>query len=386
MPRLLNRYIFTEVCIPFLLTLSVLTLTALLSKVVKLVELTVVHGAGLGFIAGFIASALPSFLVYTIPVSFLVAVLVAFTRLSSESEIIAMKASGISLFTLARPVAVAAVLAYAAALVITLYLFPWGNLNLKAMAMEAARGRLAAGLEEKTFYDRFNNVVFYVDRIDAETGEMHGLFISEQNPGGPTNVFFAREGVFSPSDGEGSVYLKLTDGTVHRQGRGSDAYGLMRFSNYVLELGLPSGRGALLRNRSNRELYTSELVERARKAGAAGRDASPYIIDLHKRFALPASIFVFALIGVPLGLQRVRSSRLAGFSLSLGVMLAYYVTSTALEAAGEYGHLNAIAAVWGSDVIFALVGAYIFVRAARDRPFGPARLFSRRPRVEKGAH
>ncbi|MCC6502103.1 MAG: LPS export ABC transporter permease LptF [Deltaproteobacteria bacterium] len=376
MPGILSRYIIKEISVPFFLSLAILTATALLSKAVKLIELMVTQGVGGSFIFWFIASIVPSFLIYTLPISFLIGVLVAFTRLSSDSEVTAMKASGLGLTAMLRPVMICAFFVYAATLVVTLYLFPWGNLNLKTLFFDASRERFISGLEEKTFYDRFKGIVLYVDKINARTGEMEGLFISERGSTKESNVFFASKGVFSPATERQTVYLKLNDGSIHRQTRDGKAYHLVGFASYTLELGL-AGQAVSPAQKHNRELYTGELMDRAGDAEARGADPAPYLIDLHKRFALPASVFVFALLGLPLGIQKIRAAKLSGFSTALGVVLVYYVMSTAFEAIGEAGSLNPIAAVWASDVIFLIAGIFVFLRADKDRPLSPLTFRSR---------
>lgn len=369
MPRIINTYIFKEIAVPFLLSLAILTATALLSKVIKLVELMVTHGIGISFIFWFVLSVIPSFLIYTIPISFLIGVLIAFTRLSSDSETVAMKASGLSLFNLMRPVLFLALLAYIATLACTLYLFPWGNINLKRLMFDAAKTRLVSGIEEKTFYDRFKGAVLYVDHLNPKTGEMEGIFISQAQPGGESNVFFAQKGIFSPSTDQFSVYLKLEQGTIHRKTETNSAYHIADFATYTLELSLTGGESAVnTADKPNRELYISELSKRISDIKAKGQNPASYIIDLHKRFALPASVFVFAILGVPLGIQKIRAAKFTGFSVALGVILIYYVVSTAMEALGDNGALNPVLAVWGSDILFAIGGLYVFYKAGKDAP------------------
>lgn len=367
--RTLNRYVFREMAVPFLLSISILTLTALLSKVIKIIELMVTHGVGASFVLKFITSVIPSFLIYTIPISFLIGVLIGFTRLSSDSEVTAMKASGVSLFNLMRPVAALALIAFAATLACTLYLFPWGNLNVKKLLFDAARSKLVSGIEEKTFYDKFKGVSLYIDHVNTKTGEMDGLFISQSGGAGEPTLFFARSGVFSSSFEGISVYLKLNEGTIHK--KTDDAYHLIDFSTYTLELSLTDGGPITSGDKSNRELYSGEMKKKIEAAKAKGEDPGPYVIDLHKRFALPFSIFVFAIVGVPLGIQKVRSARFTGFSIALGVVLSYYVTSTAFEAFGNKGGINPVFAVWASDMIFAVFGLYVLYRAGKDKPPAP---------------
>lgn len=370
MPGILSRYILKEISVPFALSLVILTATALLSKAVKIIELMVTQGVGGSFIFWFMASVAPSFLIYTLPISFLTGVLVAFTRLSSDSEVTAIKASGLGLTAMFRPVMLLALLVYALTLGVTLFLFPWGNLNMKALFFDASKDRFISGLEEKTFYDRFKGIVLYVDKINARTGEMEGIFISERGGKEESNVFFATKGVFSPATERYTVYLKLNDGAIHRKTRGGGTYHIADFASYTLELGMAGQPGAAV-NKANKELYPGELMGKARAAEAKGQDPAPYLVDMHKRFALPASVFAFALLGLPLGIQKIRAAKFTGFSIALGVVLAYYVLSTAFEALGEAGSMNAIAAVWASDAIFLGAGLYVFSRASREKPLSP---------------
>lgn len=372
MPRRLSIYISKEIAVPFVLGLVILTATALMSKAIKIVELMLTHGVGPSFIFWFVVSVAPSFLIYTIPISFLAAVLIAFTRLSSDSEVTAMKASGLSLFTLMRPVLALATVVFLVSLAFTAYVFPWGNLNLKKILYDVGRTGFTAAIEEKTFYDSFEGAVLYIDHYSPADGSMEGVFISESDGKGGTTVFFAPRGVIAPSRTKDAAVVRLNDGTVHRKPKEESEYHIADFSSYTLELKLTGGAApsADPSQRSNRELYPDELAEKARMMAAEGHDPGPYLIDLHKRYALPASVFVFALIGVPLGVQKVRTAKYTGFSTALGVVLVYYLVSTALEALGEGGLVNPYLAVWGSDIIFGAAGMVVLYLAARDMPVG----------------
>ena len=101
------------------------------------------------------------------------------------------------------------------------------------------------------------------------------------------------------------------------------------------------------------------------------------LVDLHKRFSLPASAFIFALLGVPLGMSKIRSARFAGFSIAIGVLLIYYMLSTGLEALGDSGALNPMLSAGGSNIIMGGAGLYIFYMTARDRPITVFRMASR---------
>lgn len=367
---ILSRYILREMWAPFILSLVILTAISLLTKAVRIIELLLVQGVGGWFIAWFVLSVLPSLLIYTLPVAFLVGVLVAFTRLSSDSELTAMKSSGLSLYAALRPVLLFAAVVFSASLLVTLYLFPRGNLSLKNLVYEASKERFVSGLEEKTFYDSFRGFVIYIDKINVKSGDMEGIFISESGGDGEPNLFFAAGGVFSPATDRQTVYLRLNDGVMHRKAEGDGAYHIADFSSYTLELGL-SGQPGAAGEKRNKEMYAGELRNSIELARASGEDPSRHIVDLHKRFAIPSSVFVFALLGVPLGLQKIRVARFTGFSIAIGVVLVYYLLSTGFEALGESGSMNPYVAVWATDLIFLAAGLFVFSRTSADRPANP---------------
>ncbi len=377
MPRTLSKYIFRETAVPFLLSVSILTVTALLTKVIKLIELLVTRGAGVTFAAWFVLSVIASFFVYILPVSFLIGVLVAFTRLSSDSEITAMKASGLSLFGIARPVLFFATAAYILNLAFTLYVFPWGNMKTKTLLLDTAKTRLVSGIEEKVFYDRFKGAVLYVDHI-TEDGEMEGIYISQEEDSqkkvGPM-MFFAEKGEFIPSEDASTLFLKLFNGTIHSKPSGAEAadgaYHIARFSTYVVELKLPGIEPAIGLNKGDKELYINELLDKIKVLKAKGQDASRYILELHRRFALPASVFVFALLGIPLGIQKVRVQRFTGFNIAIVIVLIYYILTTALETLGKNRMLPLWLSVWGANFIMLAVALYFFYRRAVDAPLNP---------------
>lgn len=380
MPRILDKYVFRETAVPFLLSISILTVTALLTKIVKLIELLVTRGAGITFAVWFVLSIIASFFVYILPISFLIGVLVAFTRLSSDSEITAMKASGLSLFGIARPVLFFAVIAYAVSLAFTLYVFPWGNLKAKTLFLDTTKTRLVSNIKEKVFYDAFKGAVLYVNHM-TDDGEMQGIYISEegtekrQGIGNGPMVFFARKGVFMPSNDDSTLFLKLFDGAIHSRPHDAaakdSAYHIARFSTYIIELKLPDIGAASMLAKGEKELYINELLDRIKSMRSKGQDTLKFVLELHRRFALPASVFVFAFLGIPLGIQKVRVQRFTGFNIAIAIVLIYYILTMIFETLGKNGMLPPSLAVWGANIIMFMAAVYFFYRAAMDAPLNP---------------
>src|SRR5262249_17808299 len=145
----------------------------------------------------------------------LLGVLVAFGRLSSDSEITALKTSGVSLYQLLRPVALFALLIYIVALGLSVYARPWGNSLLRNALYEIAKTRATAGLKEKVFNDDFSGLVIYVDHIEPPGDRLHGILISDSRDPSQRNTIFANVGILVPNEPLHLLTLRLLGGSMH---------------------------------------------------------------------------------------------------------------------------------------------------------------------------
>jgi len=146
MHRLINRYVLKEIAIPFCMILFVLTFVLLMGKILQVMDLMINKGIGFADIARLMLYLLPSFLMFTIPISLLIAILIGLGRLSGDNEWTVLKMSGVSLYQLSYPVACAALVAFLMTLATTIFLVPYGNLASKALLMDMARQKASIGI------------------------------------------------------------------------------------------------------------------------------------------------------------------------------------------------------------------------------------------------
>ncbi|MEE9542978.1 MAG: LPS export ABC transporter permease LptF [Thermodesulfobacteriota bacterium] len=374
MSRLLSAYIFKEILVPFVLATVILTATVLLSKTLELIDLVVGHGVGPGLILKFIISLLPTFLTNIIPIAFLISIIISYSRFSSSHEIIAMKAAGIGLTTHLKPVMSFAAVLFIILIALTTYINPWGFNNIKKIMYDVARTKTTAGIEEQTFNNRFKGVVLYVDHMAEDGFSMEGVFISQRDSGKGETLIFAKRGHFAPSSEDLSVSLVLEEGTMQIPEKASlvesnePPFHLLKFQKYSLSLEHKQKLNAPIHKRPNRELYLPGIIKKIEMERANGGAASSTRVSLHKRFALPASVFIFALLGIPLGIQRVRSAGFTNFSVALAVIIFYFALSQTFESIGKDAGINPVLAVWASNIILAASGVYLFYRTAKDQP------------------
>ena len=370
---IINRYLMREITGVFVLGLTIFTLVLLMGRMVKLMEMVVANGVPLAEVIRLIIFLLPSFLVLTIPMAFLLAVLLAFGRLSSDNEITVLKASGLSLAALVPPVLMTATVAALFTLFISVVAVPWGNTGFKQMTMEVARKYAASAIRERIFRDDLPGIVLYVDQFDEPQRTMRRVMIQDsRDPARPLTIF-AKSGLITSDDAQGVLRILLKNGSIHTQQ--NNDYRLIAFGEYLLTA--ESGRSTPL-VRTEIDMGVAELLQGMASVTLGPATRIKMTTELHSRFAFPCAVFVFALLAVPLGLSNHRTGKASGFTISIIILLVYYVLLSFLRTLAEKGGISPLVAVWLPNVLFFVLGLGLFGLASRELTVRSAlgRLFS----------
>src|SRR5215471_19466533 len=166
MGKILHRYIFREVVTPFILGLGIFTFVLLIARLLKLIEMVVNRGLPATQILELLGYLMPQFLEVTVPMAMLLAILIAFGRLSADAEMVAMRSSGLSIYQLAPPIIIFVAMTTLLTAVLSMYARPWATRNLKHELWEIARTRATAGLRPQVFNDEFPGLMIYAEQID----------------------------------------------------------------------------------------------------------------------------------------------------------------------------------------------------------------------------
>ncbi|OIP93653.1 MAG: LPS export ABC transporter permease LptF [Syntrophobacterales bacterium CG03_land_8_20_14_0_80_58_14] len=371
MHRLINRYVLKEIAVPFCMILFVLTFVLLMGKILQVMDLMINKGIGIADIARLMLYLLPSFLMFTIPISLLIAILTGLGRLSGDNEWTVLKMSGVSLYQLSFPVACAALVAFLMTLATTIFLVPYGNLASKALLMDMARQKASIGIREKVFIDDFQGILLYAERIPAHGNFLEGVLISDSRIGREPSTIIARRAYLVSNPDTMVITLRLEDGSTHMVDAGLNRYRKMDFRFYDVRLDLASALYAEKKNgtKSSTEMSLSELATTLGNRGLKEEALRELAIELNKKLTVPLSCLVFALIGMPLGIRGHRSVRARGFTLGLFLVLAYYLLRLSGEALVETGRLSPILGTWTPNLIFAAAGTLLFSLSARELSF-----------------
>ena len=374
----IHLYIIREITSLFLLGLAVFTMILLMGRLIRLTELVVSHGVPVGDVSRMILYLMPSFLVFTIPMAFLLAVLLAFGRLSSDNEITVLKACGISLRQLMPPVLLCGVCAALLTLAASTVGMSRGNSAFKELSVRVLKQNLAATIREKVFWDDVPGIVMYADRYDEISRSLRGIIIYDMRDQSRPLTIFAESGSLGAPAGGALFRLSLRNGSIHSAG-GRGEYRLISFGEYAMSMGTSGEDSGVSRNEL--DMGISELL------GGIERQTTPRPIrlkmqaELHSRFAFPFACIVFAVIAVPLGIENRRSGRSAGYATSIALLLCYYLMQSLARTLAERGALPPLFALWATNALFLGCGWYLLVRASQERgPLFPSfrGLFRRR--------
>ena len=369
MKRIISFYLMKEVTGPFIIGISIFTFIFLMNSILRLTELVVNKGVKIVDISKLILYAMPSFLIFTIPMAFLMAVLTALGRLSGDNEITAMKGSGISLYQLVTPIMALSFMCFVLTAFISIYSLPKGNYSYNNLIYNMVKSKANIGIQERTFNSDFEGLVLYVNEIPVRGKKLRGILVSERRGTGEPHTIFAKEG-YVLSDPESMIItLRLIDGDIHRAGKDLDTYQRIGFSTYDINLDL----GMIIKERvsSSRKYKEMSLAELREKAKILRENnMNPYhpLRIFHERFSFPFACLVFGLLAVPLGIQSRPSGKFWGFVLSLGVIVVYYVFLTGGEVLAKNGKMPIHIALWMPNLFFGVLGVYMLYKTANESP------------------
>ncbi len=312
MNRLLDRYLFRELCSPFLLGTLMLTLLMLLYQLLRLTEWVMDKGIHLGTVVELFLKLLPSFFLLTLPMAVAFAAIIAFNRLSFDNELIAIQASGVGFFRLLQPVFAFAVVTGGATLLMGVLAHQWGASSIKSVAIRMLKEKIGVGLDAGRFTEILPGLMIYTESKPTPT-EMSHVFIYDGRSAAHPRIIAAKKGVLinQQEQENGSVGIELAEGVMHADNRNGDH--LMTFGTYSLKMRPP---------RDDNGIPTSR--------GSSTRPAEA--IAFHKKYALAAAAFLFAFMGVPLGLLSGKAGRLGAIALGIGLILLYYALNTVGDA------------------------------------------------------
>lgn len=361
--RLIDRYLFREILTPFGLTLGTLMLALLTDQLLRLVQFVINRGVDFLSIAKVFAAILPPFLVMTIPAGVLIGVIITFNRLSSDNEIIALQATGISLLRLLRPVILFSLVAFSVTFVLSHWSQPWTGRSLKGIGRTLLKSQIGLILDSGVFNEPFEDMIVYIDQIPSPT-HLKGILIHDlRNPDVPV-LTLADEGWVTSGLKDNVLGFQLSKGNQYRFNKADeDRTQHIKFGKYEFKVDLNPflKRERLLQERLGPDQLRQAIEEDPENASRYRRHLGEY----YKNYAFPFSCLIFGILGVPTGITFQRTGRLGGFAIGLILGTTYYF----LLLLGDYLAISGMVvprfAAWVPNLIMIGVAAVLFFNTSR---------------------
>ena len=313
-----------------------------------------------------VALSLPHIVVLTLPVAFLLGLLIGIGRLSADSELTALRASGVDLLSLYRPIGLLAVAIGAATLALMLGVVPRTNHLLYAMKLRLSSFAFAQRIQPGVFSPEIAGLRVYAEGASSDRRELTGLIISDRSSAEGERLTLAKRGWLELEEDQGRLWLRVEDAETHHLQDGGTRYDVTSFSQHRMVL-QDNGPTRGVTEKQIREQTLRELLDRAAARTRRPEERRLALTEVHKKFALPAACLVFGLIGLPLGIVNRRGGRAAGFAVSVAIVLLYYALLATGEARAIEGRMSPALAMWLPNLLLLAFGAFALARVRRDK-------------------
>jgi lipopolysaccharide export system permease protein len=364
----LYKYIVNEIWPMFLASLFVSVFIIVATRMLSIMELIVNRGVNAGHVGRMLLYLIPDIVMFAMPAVSLMAVVVAFLRLSADSEIISLKSCGISLYQMLPPVVILSFLALVVSLSVSIIAVPWGNRSFKDVIFQIAESKADLGIKERIFCEPFNGVVFYVNSYSTRDRIMKDVFVVDRRDAKITNTIIAEEGRILSYPQQRIIKLHFLSGAISTVDKNLDSARSIKFDVYDMNIGLKDIMSALAsRKKAPKELSVKELIKQINIAPKGELKYNEMMIELLEKFSIPIAVFLMGIIGVPLGVQIRARGRSAGIGISLVVFLVYYMCLAGMRSICETGNVSPTSGIWIPDIFLIISCIYLLQRVANER-------------------
>ena len=361
--RILDKYIFREVFMTFLFGICAFSAVFIGSGTLfQIARYITDYGASLQAVVKIFILGLPGVIMWTFPMSMLLGTLLTFGRLSGSSEITAMKSCGISFSRIAAPAIFMGLVVSIGAIAFNEYVVPWANSAYRDVVAYEIQGNTTMKTQEHIILkdieqDQIKRLV-YARLYDADTQTLQGVTMQDFDTNG--HVRHVENAEYA--DWSGTAWT-MHNGMLYDIAEGKSEH-TIRFDTQVLPV-KADPKQIVREQKDPEELTMKELKAQIEIMRTQYVDTKKLEAELYQRLTVPMASLIFALIGVPLGLQPNRNSSSAGFAMSVIIIFVYYALMTMGNALARSGAMAPLLAVWMPNIIGLIAGAVLIRRASR---------------------
>lgn len=360
--RILTRYIFKELVAHSLLGLVVFTFVLYVRPLSQILELVARRDLPATQDAFLFLLLLPRILVITIPMAVLLGTLIGLSRMSADSETIAIRATGIGKAQFLRPVLMFALCGWVLTSWMSLYLAPAAARSLEQSEAGLAAAQASYEIQPRVFIEQFPHLLLYLKDVASSNTQWRGVFVVDRSQGNEVKVTLAESGRLVNDDASGQTMLYLQNGATHEfDPQHRQQYTVTSFDKWQVPI---SERTETAEHRLTPSMRSpAALIEGLHTP----EERHAAMVELNYRLALPVACLVLALVGVPIGLISRKGGKAFGLMLSILLVFIYYVLMASGLNLAKEGRLGPITGLWMANVAFAIAGLMMLRQINRVR-------------------
>lgn len=370
-PLLLYSYLAREMLAPFFASFIIMNSIFFLVKLIPFLDLVLEFDIQFADFIRSIAYLFPNMLLYSIPMAAMMGIIIGFTRLSNDAEILAFKACGISLYRAIPPVFLVALMISGLAAYVSITLIPAGEIAMKQLFYQLTKEKIDKGIKEKEFTAALGDLVVYVENIDKATNDWQQVWVSDTRDKKTPTITMAQRGKMYTNINTMTVTIDLFNGSLHRTDSGQNQIILFDRYRVNIPVKLPATKKTTVGADS---MTLKQLLQAAEQHGINTERGRDFLIDYHKRLVLPVGCLIMSLMALPLGLQAGPGRRANGIPLGLGFFIIYYVLYTLGKILSEDTNIQVGLAMWIPNIFFLGLTAAAITRVANEKSLLPTTL------------
>ena len=368
---IISRYILKEMIPPFVVINFFLIFVFLMMSILEITNYIVNYKLSLIACLQYLLYHLPFSMQFIIPMSVMMSILLTFLRMSSDNEVIAFKASGISIYQMIPPVMLFCLFGCLLTGWMAIYAVPWGWSSKRSLMEQVIASSFEIGLKERTFIESFDGRMIYVNQIDKSTAKLVDVFVEDRTKPDLVSTIVAPEGRLLSEPNSMLFKLQLINGIINQVNiRGQEwSINQSKFENY--EINLDVKRALEKRKGSSKHRLEMSLKEmRQYMDTKLQKDVKYYraLMDYYKKYSIPVACFVMGLLALPLGFQSTISKRSYGLMLGLLFFVLYHILLTAGRSYGEIGQYPPIIGMWLPNFLLGGLALFLLFQTGEERP------------------
>lgn len=364
--KILKFYVLKEFIPPYVGSAAFFSMLLLLERVMSFVRLVARGYATLFDLLILIFYSIPPTLALTMPMATIMGALISVSRLSHDSEITAMRASGIRLSSIFLSLYIAGICIGVISFYLADRLVPIGNVKFRILYEKLTIARPDIQIDVHSINKITKEITLMVDEIDEKTGGLINITMFETEEGEYVKTITAREGRFLTRD-ESVPYLQLrlqNGAIIDPQDKTGEQFDSTLFK--ILDLNIPVDLKEMKNIvKTPRDMSIEELRENLIEQKKGSRTYNTYLIEYNKKIAIPFACVLFVFLGTPFAVTRGRSGKGLGLGVGVFIIFFYYIFLLSMERIGKSGTIHPTLAIWLPNILFVCAGIYNLLKKGR---------------------